>query len=136
MVERWRGEWDWAGSSGCGQGDSGRRALRWRCCLALAGAELAMKDDEMGDGKELRLVRSGKGGVASQERENTDLEASCRESWAGGVRHGIGGKREPLKVLEQRNGLVRLAGAKLTLPLAGQWVSDPLGGQLEEYCNW
>lgn len=44
------------------------------------------------------------------------------ESWAGGVRHGIGGNREALKVLEQRNGLVRLAGAKLTLPLAGVWV--------------
>lgn len=52
MVERQKGESDWAGSSGCGHGDSGRRALRWRCCLALAGAELAMKDDEMGEVKE------------------------------------------------------------------------------------
>lgn len=52
VVERQKGESDWAGSSGCGHGDSGRRALRWRCCLALAGAELAMKDDEMGEVKE------------------------------------------------------------------------------------
>ena len=48
----------------------------------------------------------------SQERENIDLETCCRESWAWGVRHGTMGNREPLKILEQGNGLVRLAGGK------------------------